>query len=548
MDSCFEKGRRKAGMYDLIIRSASIIDGTGSPAFVGDIGIIGERIAGLRAQLEEEAHSEIDARGWTVAPGFIDAHTHDDLIVLRKAVVPPKVHQGITTLVIGNCGFGMAPTIPTHEEAMKVASAAVLGEDNQAWNWPTMGNFLQALRPMALGQHVRALLGHNTLRVAVMGFELRAATEQELATQEALVAEAMQAGAAGMSLGLMYVPGMSAPRHELVCLARVVARYGGIVTSHMRGEGDYLLDSLDEMLTLAEQAEVAVHISHLKVTGRKNWGSISNALERIENGRARGLSITADMYPYTAGSTTMTQLMPPWVLEGGVKHMLKRLQDPAIRQQIRQDFINGIPGWENQVGALGWERISLSSVQREEHRMLEGLNMVEAAEKLGLSPEEAFFHLMLTEEGQITIIVFSMDERDVDTVIQAPFTMLGSDGLPILSGRPHPRLYGTFPRFIRRYVHELKSLKLEQAISKITAFPAARFGIAERGKIAAGQIADLSIFDPAQICDLATYQNPQVYPDGILAVIISGKPVVLRGQLQANWPGKLLAAPRQVVE
>ncbi|HEX4715924.1 MAG TPA: hypothetical protein VH164_13450, partial [Ktedonobacteraceae bacterium] len=246
----------------------------------------------------------------------------------------------------------------------------------------------------------------------------------------------------------------------------------------MRGEGDHLLDSLDEMLTLAEQAEVAVHISHLKVTGRTNWGSISNALERIENARARGLSITADMYPYTAGSTTMTQLMPPWALEGGMKHMLKRLHDPAVQRQITQDFIDGIPGWENQVGALGWERISLSSVQREEHRVLEGLNMAEVAERLGLSPVEAFFHLMLTEEGQITIIVFSMDERDVDAAIQAPFTMLGSDGLPILSGRPHPRLYGTFPRFIRRYVRELKSLKLEQALSKITMFPAARFGIA----------------------------------------------------------------------
>ena len=535
-------------MYDLIIRTASIIDGTGNPAFVGDVGIIGERIAGLGAHLEGETHSEIDASGWVIAPGFIDAHTHDDLMVLRRAVAPPKVHQGITTLVIGNCGFGMAPMVPAYGEAMKMASAAVLGEDDQPWNWPTMGAFLETLRSMALGQNVRALLGHNALRVAVMGFEPRAATAQELATQEALVAEAMQAGAVGMSLGLMYTPGMYTPSPELIRLARVVARYSGVVTSHMRGEGDHLLDSLDEMLTLAEQAEVAVHISHLKVTGRTNWGSISNALERIENARARGLSITADMYPYTAGSTTMTQLMPPWALEGGMKHMLKRLHDPAVQRQITQDFINGIPGWENQVGALGWERISLSSMQREEHRALEGLNMVEAAEKLGLSPVEAFFHLMLTEKGQITIIVFSMDERDVDAAIQAPFTMLGSDGLPILSGRPHPRLYGTFPRFIRRYVRELKSLKLEQAISKITMFPAARFGIAERGVIAPGKVADLVIFDPEQICDLATYLDPQVYPEGILAVIISGKPVVLRGQLQANWPGKLLAPMTQVVE
>jgi len=458
------------------------------------------------------------------------------------------VHQGITTLVIGNCGFSMAPMVPAHLESMKTASAAVLGEDDQPWNWPTMGALLETLRSMELGQQVRALLGHSALRVAVMGFEPRAATEQELIAQEALIAEAMQAGAAGMSLGLMYVPGMYTPQSELIRLARVVGRYGGVVTAHMRGEGDHLLESLDEMLTLAEQAEVAVHISHLKVTGSKNWGSIHRALERITNARARGLSITADMYPYTAGSTTMTQLLPPWVQEGGMKQMLQRLRDPDVQRQIRQDFANGIPGWENQVGAFGWERISLSSFQQEAHRSLEGLSMTEAAEKLGLAPEEAFFHLMLAEEGRITIIVFSMDERDVDMVIQFPFAMIGSDGLPILTGRPHPRLYGTFPRFIRRYVRELKSLTLEQAIHKVTAFPAARFGIAERGVIAPGKVADLVIFDPDQIGDRATYRDPQVYPDGILAVIVSGKPVVAGGQLQANLPGKLLAPGSQVIE
>ncbi|HXR65722.1 MAG TPA: amidohydrolase family protein, partial [Ktedonobacteraceae bacterium] len=355
-----------------------------------------------------------------------------------------------------------------------------------------------------------------------------------------LVAEAMQVGAAGLSLGLMYVPGMYTPTAELVRLARVVGRYGGVVTAHMRGEGDQMLASLDEMLSLAQEAEVAVHISHLKVIGRRNWGSIDQALERIVNARARGLAVTVDMYPYTAGSTTMTQLLPPWLQEGGLDRMLSSLRDPALRRRVSQDFANGLPGWENQIDMLGWERIVLASVQGNANRSLEGLNMVEAAERLGLAPDEACMRLLLEEAGRITIVVFSMDERDVDQVVQSPFAMIGSDGLPLHSGRPHPRLYGTFPRYLQRYVRELKSLSLPAAIHKITALPAARFGMTERGLIAPEKIADLVIFDPELISERSTYNEPQVYPHGIAAVIVAGQPVVLHGQLQPVLPGHML--------
>lgn len=530
-------------MYDLVIRDARVIDGTGRPAFSGNIGIIGKRIVAVSStHLSDEACHIINASGMTVTPGFIDAHTHDDLVVLRKSTALPKIHQGITTLVIGNCGFGLAPVTPAYAETLKSYSAAVLGEDEQPWNWPTMGAFLQTLRATPLGQHARVLLGHTALRVATMGFEPRAATERELAEQVALTAEAMQSGAAGLSLGLMYVPGINTPTGELVHLARIVGQYGGVVTAHMRGEGDNLLTSIEEMLTLAEQAEVAVHISHLKVTGRKNWGTIQRALEYIWNARARGLDITVDVYPYTAGSTTITQLLPPWVLESGLPQMLERLRDPATRQRVSQDFANGIPGWENQVGASGWERIYIASLQQKSHQQLEGLNLAEAAEMLGMSPEEAFFHLILTEEGRVTIVLFSMDEHDVDLVVQSSFSMIGSDGLPIDSGRPHPRLYGTFPRFIQRYVRELKSLELEQAIHKVTAMPAARFGLVDQGQIAEGKLADLVVFDPDTVSDLATYSNPRVYPQGIAAVVVAGLPVVLDGQLQTHMPGQLIAS------
>jgi N-acyl-D-aspartate/D-glutamate deacylase len=528
-------------MYDLLIRAARIIDGTGAPASDGDLGVVGELIVALGTHLDGEARQVIEAEGKVVAPGFIDAHTHDDLAVLRNAVVLPKVHQGATSLVIGNCGFGVAPMVRAHMAAMQGYAAPVLGEDDQPWDWPTMGSFLETLRTLRLGQHVRPLLGHTAVRVATMGFEARAATEQEMLAQEALVAEAMQAGAAGLSLGLMYTPGMYTPISELVRLARVVGRFGGVVAAHMRSEGDGLLKALDEMLALAEQAEVAVHISHLKVTGRRNWGSIDNALQRIVDARARGLAVTVDMYPYAAGSTTMTQLLPPWMLEGGIEQMLARLGDPAARQRVRHEIASGLPDWENQAGALGWERIALSSVRHDAYRAFEGLNMAEAAERLGLSPEEACMHLLTAAGGHITIILFSMDEQDVHRVIQAPFAMIGSDGLPLRSGRPHPRLYGTFPRFIQRYVRELKLLTLEEAVRKITAFPAARFGLTRRGVLAAGMVADLVVFDAARIGDLATYSEPQVYPEGILAVVVSGQPVILRGQLQPARPGRLLS-------
>jgi N-acyl-D-amino-acid deacylase len=519
-------------MYDLLIRHARVVDGSGTPAFNADIGIMGKHIVAVNAHLSEDALNVIDAGGQVLAPGFVDAHTHDDLAVLRWSTVAPKVCQGITTVVIGNCGFGLAPMVPEYVEAVQEYSAAVLGKDDQVWPWRTMGAFLETLRATPMGQNVSALLAHGPLRVAAMGFERREATEQEIMAQEALVAEAMQAGAAGMSLGLVYVPGAYTPTAELVRLARVVGSYGGVIASHMRGEGDNCLDSIHEMLAIAEQAEVALHLSHLKVTGRRNWGSINKALDLIADARARGLDVTVDVYPYNAGSTTITQLLPAWVLEGGTSFMLQRLRDPMIRRQIQQDL---------EQKETDWECIYISAVQQEQYRVLEGMHMLQVAEALAMPPDDALFHLVIEEKGQISVIMFSMDERDVEQVVQSSFAMIGSDGLPILSGRPHPRLYGTFPRFIERYVRELRSITLEEAIYKASALPAQRFKLADRGLIAENKVADLVLFDPDTIHDRATYINPQMYPDGISAVIVSGQPVVLHGDLQPTQPGEVIS-------
>ncbi len=535
-------------MYDLLLRNARVVDGTGGPAFNADIGIVGARIVAIRSSLPEAANTVIDVGGWVVGPGFVDAHTHDDLAALRRSTILPKLHQGITSVVIGNCGFGMAPVVPEYMQAVKDYAAPILGEDAHPWNWYTMANFLHTLNATPLGQNVAALLAHGPLRVAVMGFEQRAASEQEILAQEALVEEAMQAGAVGLSLGLAYVPGSYTPTTELVRLARVVGRYRGVVTAHMRSEGDGLLEAISELLTIAERGEVALQISHLKITGRKNWDQIQSALDLISAARARGLDVTVDVYPYNAGSTTITQLLPPWLKEGGISTMLKRLHDVEMRRRVQRNLTDGLAGWDNPVHANGWERLYLSSVQLEKHKPLEGLNLAQASAWFGLSPEEALLHLVLEEKGQVTMIMFTMDERDVDRVVQAPFSMIGSDGLPILSGRPHPRLYGTFPRFIERYVRTLRSLSLEQAIHKATAFPCERFGFIDRGRVAIGKIADLVIFDPATISDQATYDHPQVYPTGIKAVLVSGLSVILNGQDQVHLPGQLITLKRVSAE
>nr|BBH85685.1 dihydroorotase [Thermosporothrix sp. COM3] len=533
--------------YTVLIRNARIVDGTGAPAFSGDIGIAGSHIVALGRQLEGDAEQVINASGLTVAPGFIDAHTHDDLVVLRQSVVPPKLYQGVTSLVIGNCGFGMAPVVQEHEAAVKTYSSAILGEDSLPWNWPTVGAYLETMRSTALKQHVCSLLPHGPLRVAVMGYGQRQATEREIQAQEALVEEAMQAGSAGLSLGLMYVPGMYTPASELTRLARVVGRYGGVVTSHMRGEGDHLFASIAEMLELGEKADVAIHISHLKVCGRHNWGGMERALEMITAARARGLDVSIDMYPYTNGSTTILQLLPPWVLDGGIERTLERLRDPSSRRRVSLDLQTGVEGWENQIGYIGWEGVRIASVQSEGYKGLEEKNMLEVADLLQLAPDEALFELILHERGKVTVLLQLMSRADIDRAALAPFAMLGSDGIPLPGGRPHPRLYGTFPRFLARYVRERKLLSLEEAIHKLTLLPARRFRLSEHGEIAPGKVADLVLFDEEAISDTATYNEPRRYPVGIEAVLVAGRPVLWQGQEHAIYAGRLLTPERMKI-
>lgn len=529
-------------MYDLLIVNATIVDGTGKrKAFIGDVAVKGQHIVAIAPHLVGEALRTLNAEGQVLAPGFTDTHTHDDVAVVKCGTVEPKVQQGVTTLITGNCGFSMAPCLDQGDAKQLAEQAApVLGRIDRSWNWPTMQAWLDMVKSLPLGQNVRPLLGHSTVRVAAMGLEPRPASKQEIRRMEVHVAEGMEAGAVGLSLGLIY-GGAEATFDELIRLASVVQRYGGLLVPHMKNEGDGLLESIEAMLEIARRTSVALHISHLKATGPANWGKMVRALAMIEEAIEQGLDVTVDTYPYSSVGIIPTSLLPPWALKGGVDGMLNRLRDPETRALIREQLVNGIPDspkWENILQGDRPENIDLAFVPQEELKHLQGHRLTEAAAILGLEIPEAVCYLLEKTRGDLTFVSYCLSQDDADMVIRKRFTMIGSDGLPTDAAKPHPRLYGTFPTYLR--LAEGLGLSLEESIRKVTSLPAGRFGLTDRGIIQEGKVADLLIFDPGTIESRATFTKPRQFPTGISAVIVSGQPVALDGELQQARPGQLL--------
>lgn len=507
-------------VLDLVIRGATVVDGTGAPARQADVGVEAGRIS-VVGQAPASARLVLDATGWVLAPGFIDAHTHDDLALLRPGGMHPKVSQGVTSVVVGNCGFSALSPAPCPEYLQLAepiwgpAPAGFVGED--------LRQYRQRLEDAGPPVHAAALVGHGTLRACAVGLDNRPATPQELDRMVAFLDQALADGAVGLSLGLQYVPGMFASKEELETLARAVARRGGVVAVHMRGEGAGLQAAVDEMLKLAEASGAAVHLSHLKVTGRTRWGTMDRILERIDQARSRGLDITADVYPYEAGSTAATTLLPPWSMEGGVDALLRRLGDPADRERIVEDLSREREGYENHAVSVGWHGIVLADIQSDDFAPYVGDNFRDIAAARGQQPAEAFLDAIQGSQGRMTVLVFHMDMWDVDAAVRAPFTLIGSDGLPV-PGRTHPRAYGTFPRVLRRYaLTPGGGLSLEEAVAKMTGRTAARFGLAGRGRIAPGCAADLVLLDPKRVEDRASYRHPHEPADGITAVLVDGR-------------------------
>jgi N-acyl-D-amino-acid deacylase len=512
-------------MYDLLIRHAKIVDGTGNPWFTGDVAIAGTTIAAV-GRVTEEASRVIDAKGLCVCPGFIDVHAHGDFTPFDKTVVDYKLRQGITTEVNGNCGFSAAPVDPSTVELVKRSVEGFIApEQGVPWNWRSLGEYLDSIAHAQLAINIAPLIGHGTLRAAVMGYEQRTPNAAERDRMQALMRESMQQGAFGLSTGLVYVPGTYAQTDEIIDIARVAARHGGLYATHMRNEGERLFEALDEAIQIGRQAEIPVQISHHKATGRPNHGKVRETLRRLEEERAHGLEITVDQYPYTAASTTLASVLPPWAQVGGVPQILERLRDPATRQEIKADITADPQHGDNMLRGCGWDEVLIASVKTARHKIYQGKHLQDIARMRGEEPLESVFNLLLDEECAVAMITFTMAEEDVRTVMRHPATMIGTDGI-WSHGKPHPRIYGTYPRILGTYVREAHLLSLEEAVRKMTSFPAQKFGLWKKGLVRSGMDADLVIFDPDTIAERCTFQDPHQYPAGLPYVILNGQVVV----------------------
>jgi N-acyl-D-amino-acid deacylase len=524
-------------MYDLLFRQALVIDGTGAPGFVADVAMADGRFAAVTPHLDGQATQVVPAQGLALAPGFIDLHCHSDAYHLEEPAGEIKIRQGVTLEVVGNCGASLAPLAPTRERMGVEYCLGGPGRFGGALDWQTYGQYAAKADRSRPVVNVAGLVGHGTMRVAAMGFANRPATPAEMDTMAGLLGDALDTGAVGMSTGLYYAPGLFATTDEVIALGKVVARRGGYYASHIRNEAEGLLDALDEALAIGRGSGVPVHISHLKAAGMRNWAKADAAVAKIEAARREGLDVTCDVYPYHFSSTSLQAVIPPWALEGGTDGLVARLANPAVRAKVIADIRDGLPGWENIYHNAGWEKIIISALNSPERQHLQGQSVAQGALAAGADPFEWAMDLLLAERGSVSIIAGSMNEENVARFLTLPFAMIGSDGAP-RRGRPHPRVYGTFPRVIRRFVRELRSLTLEEAVRKMTAASASRLGFADRGRIQVGHQGDAVLFDPATFSDTATFDNPCQYPVGLAAVTVAGKLVIQGDRMTGERCGR----------
>jgi N-acyl-D-amino-acid deacylase len=525
-------------VLDLKITGGHVFDGTGTPAVRADVGITGESITAVGDLAREPAGQTLDASGLMVAPGFIDMHSHSDWRLFGNRRAESKIRQGVTTEVVGNCGFSPAPVSPEFREDMR--GFALYVPPGMDFSWVSVEEFLRRYEEEGLALNVAQLIGHGTLRLAAMGFARRPPSAKELATMRSLMEAAMADGACGLSTGLIYAPGSYAETAEIVEIAKGAAAAGGFYASHIRGEGATLLDAVAEAIRVGREGGLPVQVSHIKAAGRAHWGRVGAALALIDGARAEGLDVMADVYPYTASSTTIRTLLPDWVLEGGIEAMLGRLRDPATRGRIRADMAQG----PVLARGLEWSDIMIASAPS--HPEIEGLRLDEIARNWGKDPVEVAFDVIQSEKGRGNIILFQLDEADLRRALVHPRVMIGSDGSslatsgPMADGKPHPRSYGTFPRVLGRYARDERVLPLETAVHKMTGLPAARLGLGDRGVIRPGAKADIVAFSREGVRDLATYEDPHRYAAGISHVLVNGRTVIRDGEHTGSLPGRVL--------
>jgi N-acyl-D-amino-acid deacylase len=531
--------------FDVLIKNGRIVDGSGRPGYVADLAIKSDRIAQIGKLTNATATRVIDARGLVVAPGFIDMLGQSETYLLIDPRAMSKVMMGVTTEVTGE-GESIAPInqrqIQEQEDFLKRFNLTI--------DWETLDQYFKRLERQKSGVNLATFVGATQVREYVIGFDDRPPTAAELEQMKQLVAQAMRDGALGLSTSLQYVPARFAKTDEIVELAKVARQFGGIYATHQRSEANALDQSLAEVFQIARQAQIPVEIWHLKTAYKKNWGRMPEVLQKIRRAQSDGLDITADIYPYIAGSTSLSACLPPWALEGGVEKVLARLRDPETRKRLKREISADASDWENiYLGSGGPGGVLVSAVVNRELDSMQGKRISQIAEEQKKDPLDALFDLLLADRAQTSAIYFMMTEADMNAAMRAPFVSFctdsgarATDG-PLAGSKSHPRGWGSYPRILGHYVRERKLLSLESAIHKMTGAPAARVGMHDRGLLKAGLFADITIFDQARVIDRATFEMPNEYPEGIQYVLVNGQIAVDAGQRTPVLAGQVVRGP-----
>src|SRR3989475_7221675 len=528
--------------FDLVITNGHIIDGTGSPWYSGDIGIRAGKIAAIGNLTDQPRTRTIEAQGMVVAPGFIDMLGQSELTILVDPRLPSKIYQGITTEITGE-GGSAAPL----NDAIIQADGAGYTHYHITPDWRTLRQYFPRLEKQGIGINLATYVGATQVRRMVLGDDDKQPTAAQLEQMRELVRQAMREGAVGLSTSLEYAPAPYAKTQELIALAAEAGKFGGIYATHMRNESDAVLSAIDEALRIGGEAHIPVEIWHIKVAGKENWGRMPEVVAKINAARAQGMDVTADTYAYTAWFNSMSAFIPAWAHDGGDAKLIERLKDPATRARIRKDMLTPSKEWDNEWMEIpGPEAVMICVVQNPKLLPMQGKRLSEVAKMWNKGPMDALFDLLIEDNAFTSVAVFGMSEPDVVLALQQPWVAIDNDSSGtspegiLGQEHPHPRAYGTFPRILRKYVREEKKLTLEDAIRKFSALPAQRMRLTDRGVLKQDMWADVVIFDPATIRDLATFENPNQLSQGMEYVLVNGVPVIDQGKMTGALPGKVL--------
>ena len=531
--------------YDVLIKNGKIADGSGKASYTGDIGIRGDTIAAMGDLSEAKAALEIDATGLVVAPGFINMLSWAGEALIEDGKSQSDIRQGVTLEVFGE-GSSMGPL----SEEMKREQQKRQGDIKYPISWTTLSEYLDFVVEKGVSTNVASFIGATTLRIHTIGFENRAPSIEELDSMRAMVKQGMEEGALGIGSSLIYAPAFYSSTEELIALCKVASSYDGMYISHLRSEGNQLLESLDELIRIADEADIRAEVYHLKMAGNTNWDKYDAVVARIDSARAAGLQITTDMYTYTAGSTGLNASMPPWVQEGGYDKWTERLKDPEIRKRLAKEMVTPTNEWESlMMGVASYDKILLIGFKNDSLKYLTGKSLAEVAEMRQKSPVETAMDLVIQDGSSVGTVYFMMSEENVKKKITLPYMSFGSDARSFapegvfLKSSTHPRAFGNFARLLGKYVRDEKVISLEEAVYKLTTLPATNLKIKNRGALKEGFFADLAVFDPNKIHDNATYENPMQYATGMVHVFVNGRQVLKDGEHTGALPGQVVKGP-----